>query len=324
MAEPGVVYALVANAAVEAFPAAPEPISAFVPAKGWSLSLPQNLVADIMERAVREMLVGFGISAAARTVARLSRACPDFYAAAPAGWAAVAEGYDGNDGDVPSSMLVHPHSHSLPALRAACAAAGVPATTTLSKAQAILALLGAHGLAAPLRAPVPSGLIRRVREEPWRGLELALADHARQLRILELALADASMSASRLLDNARQVQWELEAAAARRAAALEAAAARAAAAREAAAREAAAREAAARAAAARRAAAAARAAAARRAAAAARAVAAARAAAAAREAVAAAPSLSLRGLSALRRAHHRWRWQTRSSQALGVVDWVGF
>ena len=151
-----------ANAAVDAFPAAPGPISAFVPAKGWSLSLPQELVADIMVRAVREVRAESGVSAAARTVARLSRACPDFYAAAPAGWAAAAEGYDGNDGEVPSSMLVDPRSHSLPALRAACAAVAVPATTTLSKAQAIMALLGAHGLAAPLRAPVPSGLIRRV------------------------------------------------------------------------------------------------------------------------------------------------------------------
>ena len=163
-----------ANAAVDAFPAAPEPIPAFVPAKGWSLSLPQELVADIMERAVREVRAESGVSAAARTVARLSRACPDFYAAAPAGWAAAAEGcYDGHardgdvpwDEDVPSSMLVHPQSHSLPALRAACAAAGVPAPTTLSKAQAILALLGAHGLVAPLRAPVPSGLVRWVHME---------------------------------------------------------------------------------------------------------------------------------------------------------------
>ena len=154
-----------ANAAVDAFPAAPGPISAFVPAKGWSLSLPQELVADIMVRAVRKVRAESGLSAAARTVARLSRACPDFYAAAPAGWAAAAEGYDGNDGRVPSSMLVDPRSHSLPALRAACAAVAVPATTTLSKAQAIMALLGAHGLAAPLRAPVPSGLIQRVREE---------------------------------------------------------------------------------------------------------------------------------------------------------------
>ena len=154
-----------ANAAVDAFPAAPGPISAFVPAKGWSLSLPQDLVADIMKRAVREVRAESGVSAAARTVARLSRACPDFYAAAPAGWAAAAEGYDGNDGEVPSSMLVDPCSHSLPALRAACAAVGVPATTTLSKAEAIMALLGAHGLTAPLRAPVPSVLIQRVREE---------------------------------------------------------------------------------------------------------------------------------------------------------------
>ena len=42
-------------------------------------------------------------------------------------------------------------------------------------------------------------------------------------RGLELALADAGMSASRLVDNARQVDWE---AAARRAASLEAAAVR--------------------------------------------------------------------------------------------------
>jgi len=154
-----------ANAAVDAFPAAPEPIPAFVPAKGWSLSLPQELVADIMERAVREVRAASGVSAAARTVARLSRACPDFYAAAPAGWAAAAEGYAGDDGGVPSSMLVDPRSHSLPALRAACAAVGVPATTTLSKAEAVMALLSAHGLAAPLRAPVPSGLVRWVHKE---------------------------------------------------------------------------------------------------------------------------------------------------------------
>ncbi len=247
-----------ANAAVDAFPAAPGPIPAFVPAKGWSLSLPQELVADIMERAVREMRAESGVSAAARTVARLSRACPDFYAAAPAGWAAAAEGcYAGNDGDgdvpwpwdedvvrernkaravqydedVPSSMLVHPHSHSLPALRAACAAAGVPATTKLSKAHAILALLDAHGLAAPLRAPVPSGLIRRVYEERgWPADDLLVrlqpADVSqRALTVaatravgitrrrslpptwhgLKLALADAGMSASRLVYNARQV-----------------------------------------------------------------------------------------------------------------------
>jgi hypothetical protein len=177
---------------------------------------------------VREMRAASGFSAAARTVARLSRACPDFYAAAPAGWAAAAEGcYDGNDGDVPSSMLVHPHSHSLPALRAACAAVGVPDTTTLSKAQAILALLGAHGLAAPLRAPVPSGLIRRVRKERALSADDLLAAYAARDEVsqwaltvaarrevyspdptwrgLELALADAGMSASRLVDNARQV-----------------------------------------------------------------------------------------------------------------------
>ena len=232
-----------ANAAVDAFPAAPGPISAFVPAKGWSLSLPQELVADIMERAVREVRAESGVSAAARTVARLSRACPDFYAAAPAGWAAAAEGYDEwNDvdapygEDVPSSMLVHPQSHSLPALRAACAAAGVPATTTLSKAQAILALLGAHGLAAPLRAPVPSYVVRMVHQERALSAGGLLTVYAYRYDVSEralivaaerevggpgaslpptwrglaLALADAGMSVSRLVDNARQVQWELE------------------------------------------------------------------------------------------------------------------
>ena len=225
-----------ANAAVDAFPAAPEPIPAFVPAKGWSLSLPRELVADIMKRAVREVRAASGVSAAARTVARLSRACPDFYAAAPAGWAAAAEGYDGNDGDVPSSMLVHPQSHSLPALRAACASAGVPAPTTLSKAQAILALLDAHGLAAPLRAPVPSYVVRMVHQERALSAGGLLAVYAYRYDVSEralivaaerevggpgaslpptwrglaLALADAGMSVSRLVDNARQVQWELE------------------------------------------------------------------------------------------------------------------
>jgi hypothetical protein len=179
-----------------------------VPRRGWGLpDLPQDVLEKIMVDAVRSAQSDFGMTAAACTVARLSRACPDFYTVAAAGYRAVAVAnltdmrvrvrIAGVSAETLDSMLVDPRAHKVAALRAACAGVGVHPTASLTKAQAILALLDALGLEEPLPRPgvVPSALLLHVRaERAWTSSHLLVA-YARRVGVSSQGLTVAARRA---------------------------------------------------------------------------------------------------------------------------------